>query len=763
MKRLALLVAVLALGAATPAGACAADDTCLHDGLTSTVTGQVWWDYNGDGVRQANEHVPYQQPAEIWADLNHDGERQEGEPLVESDRDGDYALPVNMRDSGFSADIRMRWSRYSYAVDDQYAPQCVAAAAGCKLTVTLKAGEEVPNVNFGSAGTVTILGNIWDDKNQNGRRDPGEGGARGAHVFLDDNRNGKLDPGEPTSYRVVNPEDGGYGMPIPTRYQAAGGDLPPLTVEQEPGIACTAPASCAITGIHTESGNGTYVRASHGIARPVVIFIHGYGGSQIKCDDGRLLWFKALWTGPDLKNMRLGGDDACPTHVDGLVNSVLGFDIYGSSSKHFEELAPGRHYDYVWDWRQTPAAALDGLDKLVDRARQENGVAQVQLVAHSMGGLVLREYIDRQDRADKVARAVSIATPYWGSVKSMFALAAGVQAPNFAPMDLFTDNEDMKAAAKTFPGHFALLPAFNYGPWLKVDGKQLDFDGIKAYMQSIGIDPAMWDQGLDEHGRMLDHYEDHGVDFQVIVGGGRPTAASVDLRYGIDDQVDTALVNWESGDETVVARAAAADVPRDRLHYVCDQKHVPLTVAYATLRLVDDFLIRAKPMHDEVTDCPFQAREMSAFPLDNLQARTSQAAGIRVNGRPLAEAEKAGLVQVLRFGANVKIVAGDDVKVEFPRGTAVAVRELSERGARPERRYVDGKPVKKDTTPPRTSARWRHGKLVLKAKGAAATYVVVKGKRRVYRRPITVKAGTRFFSVDAWGNTERARKVPKRR
>jgi pimeloyl-ACP methyl ester carboxylesterase len=754
MKRLALLVALLALGAATPAGACAADDTCLHDPQAATVTGEVWWDYNGDGIRAANEHVAYQQPAEVWADYDHDGQRDAGEPMVASDRDGAYSLDVDTR-QGANADIRMRWSRWP-ALEDTYAPQCVAAAAGCKRTVAVTAGQTVRDVGFGSAGPVDILGEIWDDKNADGRRQADEGGVPNLRVFLDDNANGKLDPGEPASYRAP---DGRYGFPVPTRYQAAGGNLPPLVVEQPAGVACTAPASCAITGLHTESGNATHLTASHGVARPVVIFIHGYGGSQIKCGD-KLLWFNP--TGPDLRNMRLGADDnPCVrnTRVDGLVNSVLGFDIYGSSSKHFEDISwPGRHYDYVWDWRRTPADALDGLDALVEKARRETGVAQVQLVAHSMGGLVLREYIDRQDRADKVARAVTIATPYWGSVKSIFALVAGVQAPNFAPMDLFTDNEGMKAAAKTFPGHFALLPAFNYGPWLKVDGRALDFAGIKAYMRSIGIDPAMWDPGLDEHGRILDHYEDHGVDFQVIAGGGRPTVGSVDLRYGIDDQPDTALVNWESGDETVAARAAAADVPRDRLHYVCDQKHVPITVAYATLRLVDDFLIRGKPMHDEVSDCPFQARELSAFVLDNLEARASQAGGgIRVQGRSLDEAERAGTVQVLRFGSQVKIVGDPSLRVELPRGTAYAVRALSERGAGPERRYLDGKRVQKDTTPPRTSARWRHGKLVLKAKGAAATYIVSGKQTRRYTKPVKVKRGTKYYSVDAWGNAEKPR------
>src|ERR1700710_1238996 len=102
MKRLALIVAAaraLALSAVPPEAACAGapGGSCFHDPLVATVTGEIWWDYNANGVRDADEHPAYLNTGEIWADYNHDGLRQEGEAMVTSERDGSYSLPVDTR------------------------------------------------------------------------------------------------------------------------------------------------------------------------------------------------------------------------------------------------------------------------------------------------------------------------------------------------------------------------------------------------------------------------------------------------------------------------------------------------------------------------------------------------------------------------------------------------------------------------------------------------------------------------------------------
>ena len=56
----------------------------------------------------------------------------------------------------------------------------------------------------------------------------------------------------------------------------------------------------------------------------------------------------------------------------------------------------------------------------------------------------------------------------------------------------------------------------------------------------------------------------------------------------------------------------------------------------------------------------------------------------------------------------------------------------------------------------------RTGKLVLRAKGAVATYLIVKGKTRRYTKPVKLKGTAKYFSVDAWGNAERPRPIRSR-
>jgi hypothetical protein len=430
-------------------------------------------------------------------------------------------------------------------------------------------------------------------------------------------------------------------------------------------------------------------------------------------------------------------------------------------------------------------------------------VRRVVLVGHSMGGLVIRHYIEDPARAEKVARVVTVGTPYWGSPKTIFPLAAGVEVPFASMMDAFMDNAALKAASRTFPGHFALMPAFGYGPWLSVGGrnggKALDIDGVESFLRSLGIDANLYIRGASEHGRVLDHYADHDIPYEVIVGAGMPTIGSVALNYGIDT---TATVSWVSGDETVPARSGASDTPSDRLHYVCGVSHVPLTTDPQTTKMMDDFVIRAEPMQDAQASCEWTGRELTTYTLPHLSAGASAAgpAGLRIvsGGRSMSvdEAVRAGLVQALELGGQTTLVTrgGQDVQVVVPAGMTATERSLSSRGAGARRAYgpfggaatvalgssgsvVSGgravKPRRLDRRAPVTRARvvragrrWRVALRVRDASRIAATYAVVGGKKRLYRKPLvlTTRAlrGLRFGSVDVWGNAEAKRRVARR-
>lgn len=91
-------------------------------------------------------------------------------------------------------------------------------------------------------------------------------------------------------------------------------------------------------------------------------------------------------------------------------------------------------YEAPYDWRK--AASLDNarlIDAVVERARREHGADQVILLAHSLGGIVSRDYVRRLSQpgsglagtAAKVAGIIAVGTPWLGAPKTARALLWG--------------------------------------------------------------------------------------------------------------------------------------------------------------------------------------------------------------------------------------------------------------------------------------------------------------------------------------------------
>ena len=100
-----------------------------------------------------------------------------------------------------------------------------------------------------------------------------------------------------------------------------------------------------------------------------------------------------------------------------------------------------RYYVFPYDWRQDNVVTARKLDALIDQLRRDYGDPQlkVDVVAHSMGGLIVRYYIqygatdvlDGNDfpanfaGAEKIRTAVLLGTPNLGSVNGLHSLLVG--------------------------------------------------------------------------------------------------------------------------------------------------------------------------------------------------------------------------------------------------------------------------------------------------------------------------------------------------
>ncbi len=127
-------------------------------------------------------------------------------------------------------------------------------------------------------------------------------------------------------------------------------------------------------------------------------------------------------------------------------------------------------YPFAYDWRQplenVQNALADFIDEVLERTRllqhyydagfgdEARFPARVNLVAHSMGGLVVAGYLQARGM-DKIYKVATIAAPLRGSLESITKTAIGVGALGNSP-----GSSREREAARLTPSLYYLLPSF---------------------------------------------------------------------------------------------------------------------------------------------------------------------------------------------------------------------------------------------------------------------------------------------------------------
>ncbi len=244
-------------------------------------------------------------------------------------------------------------------------------------------------------------------------------------------------------------------------------------------------------------------------AHPLIV-IPGIMGSRLRrVDDGRELWPGSLANfvlGRDLSDLALPvqpTDSDAPAspalRAGGIFHEIAGHDFYGRLLRTLGgaggyACVPIEAVDsttncvlFAWDWRKGMVAGALELDALVERLRALRGDPrlQVDIVAHSAGGLLARYFVryggtDVLDQTDptvtyagghKVRQAVLIGTPNYGSVTALQRSITGV------PVGLARIQPETIA---TMPGMFQLLPHPDRTWMIDIQGRRIDLDLFNA-------------------------------------------------------------------------------------------------------------------------------------------------------------------------------------------------------------------------------------------------------------------------------------------
>jgi pimeloyl-ACP methyl ester carboxylesterase len=130
-------------------------------------------------------------------------------------------------------------------------------------------------------------------------------------------------------------------------------------------------------------------------------------------------------------------------------------------------------YDWRMDIRLTAAKLGAFIDEVLGRTRLLRHYAgadelAVDLVGHSMGGLVICDYLARAGRRAKVGKVATIGTPWLGSIEAIVKIATG--------MTLLTGTEPKareRETARILPAIYQLFPGW---PGAVVDREGRDVD-----------------------------------------------------------------------------------------------------------------------------------------------------------------------------------------------------------------------------------------------------------------------------------------------
>lgn len=122
--------------------------------------------------------------------------------------------------------------------------------------------------------------------------------------------------------------------------------------------------------------------------------------------------------------------------------------IYGSLEKSLENY---NVYPFPYDWRYSNEHTANKLQKFINEVLQTEGVQKVDIIAHSMGGIIAKEYI-LNSKGESVDQFISLGTPYFGSPSSFTALKDG----------LFHGLLAKRSTVRSLPSIYELLPSRAY-------------------------------------------------------------------------------------------------------------------------------------------------------------------------------------------------------------------------------------------------------------------------------------------------------------
>ena len=311
------------------------------------------------------------------------------------------------------------------------------------------------------------------------------------------------------------------------------------------------------------------VRDADGVDRPVVVVLPGVMGSHLKRGKNDRVWF-------DPVDIAAGGLSKIAFDQPGIEAEELFAMFYGKLCK---SLAGSHRVEcFAYDWRQPLDVLAERFGALLDRLLRETK-QPIRLLAHSMGGLVVRATIHKRRAVmDELmgrdgARLVMLGTPHQGAHSMVENLIGkGSTLRSLVRLDVKHDMQQVLDIVAGFRGALQLLPKPGFKDIFQGDpdgGQFHDFQSAQTWQAfrplvkdlwfgngRVGQPPQdvldqaswLWSQDKEDRPALPDTYAAKSV---YVYGVARNTPCGVreegDRLQMVGTTRGDGTVTWESG------------------------------------------------------------------------------------------------------------------------------------------------------------------------------------------------------------------------
>lgn len=316
--------------------------------------------------------------------------------------------------------------------------------------------------------------------------------------------------------------------------------------------------------------------------KDVIILLPGIMGSAL-AKDGKSIWDvgvgalgRALFSLGDsvqdlaLKSDASTGDGVTPTHLLANVHMIpylWKIDGYSGFAEFirskFEVTTDENFFEFPYDWRLDNRISAQRLSSMakewLEKWRSRYPDARLILIAHSMGGLVARYFIEALGGWRDTKMLITLGTPHRGSVKALDFLVNGL-SKKFGSVTLL----ELTKFVRSCPSVYQLLPIYPCVGKTEEDLKRIE------EMEELGeLDMERARAGIEFHreiGRAVEEnskdavYQSSRYKLLPVVGTYQPTFLSALLTSDGIKPIETYKGQTMLGGDGTVPRFSATPV-----------------------------------------------------------------------------------------------------------------------------------------------------------------------------------------------------------